>query len=164
MVQAIVFGSTVQCTGGKGGNISHIVLDSTTHSLEYLVVHRGLFGGHDHCVPIGSFSDAGEGSVSLTISTAELKALPDLDVALPGTSVHQRSIPDRCAALKKGTPVTATDGTSVGRLRGVTIDSAHQVKQLLIDDKDQTRIPVAQLSGCTEAGLMVQLVERSGAG
>jgi hypothetical protein len=164
MVQAIVFGSTVQCTDGKGGSISHIVLDSTTHSLEYLVVHRGLFGGHEHSVAAGAIRDASADTVSLTISAAELKALPDLDVALPGTSVHQRSIPDRCAALKKGTPITATDGTSVGRLRGVAIDSAHQVKQLLIDDKDQTRIPVAHLSGCTEAGLTVQLAERSGAG
>jgi hypothetical protein len=164
MAQAIVFGSTVQCTDGKGGNISHIVLDSTTHSLEYLVVHRGMFGGHDHCVPIAVIRDAGEDTVGLTISTAELKALPDLDVVLPDTAVHQRSIPERCAALKKGTPVTARDGTSVGRLRGVAIDSAHQVEQLLLDDKNQTRISVAQLSGCTEAGLTVELAERAGAG
>lgn len=164
MAQAIVFGSTVQCTDGKGGSISHIVLDPTTHSLEYLVVHRGLFGGHEHCVSAGAIRDASADSVNLTISTAELKALPELDVVLPGTAVHQRSIPERCAALKKGTPVTAADSTSVGRLHGVAIDPAHQVEQLLIDDKDQTRIPVAHLSGCTEAGLTVQLAERSGAG
>jgi len=46
----------------------------------------------------------------------------------------------------------------------VIINSAHQVEQILLDDKDQTRIPVAQLSGCTEAGLTVQLAERAGAG
>lgn len=164
MAQVIVFGSTVQCTDGKGGSISHIVLDSTTHSLEYLVVHRGLFGGHEHCVPVAAVGDASEDRVNLKISAAELKALPELDVVLPDTAVHQRSIPERCAALKKGTPVTAADGTSVGRLRGVAIDSAHQVEQLLLDDKDQTRIPVAQLSDCTEAGLTVQLAERAGAG
>src|SRR5262245_40450413 len=164
MTEVIVFASTVQCTDGKGGSISHIVLDSATHSLEYLVVHRGLFGGHEHCVPIATVRDASEDSVSLTISAAELKALPELDVVIPDTAVHQRSIPERCAALKKGTPVTTADGTLVGRLHGVTIDSAHQVEQLLLDDKDQTRIPVAQVSGCTEAGLTVQLAERAGIG
>jgi len=164
MAQVIVFGSTVQCTDGKGGSISHIVLDSTTHSLEYLVVHRGLFGGHEHCVPAAAVRDASEDRVSLTISAAELKALPELDVVLPDSAVHQRSIPERCAALKKGTPITAADGTPVGRLRGVAIDSAHQVEQILLDDKDQTRIPAAQLSGCTEAGLTVQLAEQAGAG
>jgi hypothetical protein len=164
MAQAIFLGSTVQCTDGKGGSISHIVLDSTTHSLEYLVVHRGLFGGHEHCVPAAAVRDASEDRVSLTISAAELKALPELDVVLPDSAVHQRSIPERCAALKKGTPITAADGTPVGRLRGVAIDSAHQVEQILLDDKDQTRIPAAQLSGCTEAGLTVQLAEQAGAG
>jgi hypothetical protein len=164
MAQAIVFGSTVQCTDGKGGSISHIVLDSTTHSLEYLVVHRGLFGGHEHCVAAGAIHDASADTVILTISTAELKALPELDVVLPGTAVHQRSIPVRCAALKKGTPVTAADGTPVGRLHGVIINSAHQVEQILLDDKDETRIPVAQLSGCTEEGLTVQFAERAGTG
>ena len=164
MAQAIVFGSTVQCTNGKGGSISHIVLDSTTHSLEYLVVHRGLFGGHEHCVPVAAVRDARADTVSLTISTAELKALPELDVVLPDTAIHQRSIPERCAALKKGTPITVADGTVVARLRGVAIDSAHQVEQLLLDDRDETRIPVARLSGCTEEGLTVKLVERAGAG
>ena len=70
MAQAIVLGSTVQCTDGKGGSISHIVLDSTTHSLEYLVVHRGLFGGHNHCVAASAIRDASADTVSLTISTA----------------------------------------------------------------------------------------------
>jgi hypothetical protein len=164
MAQAIVLGSTVQCTDGKGGSIRHIVLDSTTYSLEYLVVHRGLFGGHEHCVPVAAVRDASEDRVSLTISGAELKALPELDVVIPDTAVHQRSIPERCAALKKGTPVAAADGTVVGHLRGVAIDSAHQVEHLLLDDRDQTRIPVAQLSVCTEEGLTVELVERAGAG
>jgi hypothetical protein len=164
MAQVIVFGSPVQCADGKAGSISHIVLDSTTHSLEYLVVHRGLFGGHEHCLPVAAVRDASEDRVSLTISAAELKALPELDVVLPDSAVHQRSIPERCAALKKGTPVTAADGTLIGRLRGLAIDSAHQVEQILLDDKDQTRIPAAQLSDCTEAGLTVRLAERAGAG
>ena len=164
MVQAIVFGSTVQCTDGKGGSISHIVLDSTTRSLEYLVVHQGLFGGHELCLPIAAVRDASEDRVYLTISAAQLKALPEFDVVLPDTTVHQRSIPERCAALKKGTPVIMADGTMLGRLRGVTIDSAHQVKQILLGDRDQTRIPVAQLSDCTEVGLTVQLAERAGTG
>lgn len=164
MAQALVFGSTVQCTDGKGGSISQIVLDPTTHDLEYLVVHRGLFGGHEQCVSAGAIRDASEDTVNLTISTAELKALPELEVVLPNTAVHQRSIPERCAALKKGTPVTAAGGTPVGRLRGVAIDTGYRVVQILLDDKDHTRIPAAQLSDCTEARLTVQLAERAGSG
>jgi hypothetical protein len=46
----------------------------------------------------------------------------------------------------------------------VAIDTGHRVVQILLDDKDQTRIPAAQLSDCTEVGLTVRLADRAGAG
>jgi hypothetical protein len=75
--QTIVLGSAVRCPDGKGGSISQIVLNPKTNALEYVIVHRGIFGGHDHCVPAGHIHDASVEGVTLMINTDELKALPD---------------------------------------------------------------------------------------
>ena len=75
MSQTIVLGSAARCTDGKGGSISQIVVNPKTNALEYVIVHRGIFGGHDHCVPAGDIHDAGIEGVTLTIRADELKAL-----------------------------------------------------------------------------------------
>jgi hypothetical protein len=99
MQQTIVLGSAARCPDGKGGSISRIVLNPKTNVLEYVIVHRGIFGGHDHCVAAGHIGDASVEGITLTVRTDELKASPDLEVAAPGAGLRQRSIPDYCAAL-----------------------------------------------------------------
>jgi hypothetical protein len=73
MQQTIVLGSAARCIDGKGGSISQIVLNPRTNALEYVIVHRGIFGGHDHCVPAGHIGDASVEGITLTIHTDELK-------------------------------------------------------------------------------------------
>jgi hypothetical protein len=159
MQQTIVLGSAARCTDGKGGSISQIVLNPKTNALEYVIVHRGIFGGHDHCVPAGDIRDASVEGVALTINTNGLKALPELEVKAPGASPRQRSIPDYCAVLSKNTPVREADGKLIGQLHGVIAGADRQVERILVEAKGAANILTSQLITCSEDGLTVRLVE-----
>jgi hypothetical protein len=161
MQQTIVLGSAARCTDGKGGSISQIVLNPKTNALEYVIVHRGIFGGHDHCVAAGHIHDASVDGVTLTIRTDELKALPDLEVKAPGAGPRQRSIPDYCAALSKNTPVREADGKLLGHFHGVIVDSDRLVERVLVEGKGAAKLLTSQLITCSEDGLTVRLVEQA---
>jgi len=161
MQQTIVLGSTARCTDGKSGSISQIVLNPKTSALEYVIVHRGIFGGQDHCVPAGDIRDTGIEGVTLTISTGELKALPELEVKAPGAGPRQRSIPDYCAALAKNTPVREADGKLIGHFHGVIVGGERQVERILLEGKGAANILSSQLINCSEDGLTVRLVEQA---
>jgi len=156
-----MLGSAVQCSDGATGSISRIVLNPDTNQLEYVVVHRGLFGGHDHCVPAGDIQEATEDTVTLRRTTAELKAMPELEVRVPGLGTPQRSIPENCAALDKTTPINDESGTSLGRFHGVVVDANRQVQRILLAGSSNTDIPIGQVVGCSEVGLIVRLAERA---
>jgi hypothetical protein len=161
MQQTIVLGSAVRCTDGKGGNSSQIVLNPKTNALEYVIVHRGIFGGHDHCVPAGHIHDASVEGVTLAIRTEELKALPDLEAKVAGTGPRQRSIPDYCAALSKNTPVREADGKLLGHFYGVIVGAERQVERILVEGKGAANMLASQLITCSEDGLTVRLVEQA---
>src|SRR6266540_3868103 len=135
MTQTIVLGSAARCTDGKGGSINQIVVNPKTNALEYVIVHRGIFGGHDHCVPAGDIRDASVEGVTLTISMGGLKALPELEVTAPGPGPRQRSIPDYCAVLSKTTPAREADGKLIGQFHGVIVGADHRVERVLLKDK-----------------------------
>lgn len=161
MSQTIVLGSAARCTDGKGGSISQIVVNPKTNALEYVIVHRGIFGGHDHCVPAGHIQDASVEGATLTIRTDELKALPELEVKIPGTGPHQRSIPDYCAALSKNTPVREADGKLLGQFHGVIVGAERQVERILVEGKGVANLLTSQLITCSEDGLTVRLAEQA---
>jgi uncharacterized protein YrrD len=161
MQLTIMLGSSVSCTDGKGGNVSHLVLNPNTNHLEYLVVHRGLLGGHDHCVPAGHIEQANADTIMLTLSTEELKEMPELEFTVPGQSFRQRSIPEACAALSKATPIKDIDGNLLGHFHGVVIGPEHQVERILLADKDDPGIPISQLADCSEAELTVRPMEQA---
>src|SRR5678816_2383058 len=93
--QTIVLGSPVRCSDAKDGlallrpRVSGVVLDPSATRLEYLVVHWGLLGGHDQCVPAGNLREADREAVQLSISTEVLKALPALQAKVAGASYTQ---------------------------------------------------------------------------
>ncbi len=161
MEQSIVLGSAVHCTDGTTGSISYIVLNPDTNHLEYVVVHRGLFGGHDHCVPVGDIQDATVDGITLRRTTEELKAMPDLEVRVPGVGTPQRSIPESCAALDKATPINDETGNSLGRFHGVVVDADRQVQRILVAGTPDSGIPIEQVVGCSEVGLVVRLAEQA---
>ena len=161
MSQTIVLGSAARCTDGKGGSISQIVVNPKTNALEYVIVHRGIFGGHDHCVPAGHIQDASVEGVTLTIRTDELKALLELEVKAPGAGPRQRSIPDYCAVLSKTTPVREADGKLLGQFHGVIVGAEHQVERILLEGKGAANLLTGQLITCSEEGLTVRLVEQA---
>src|SRR5262245_1379516 len=150
MSQTILLGSTAECTDGKGGSVQGLVCDPTSNRLEYLVVHRGLLGGHNHTVPAGVVQTATPLAVMLTLSTDELKQLSDVEATVPGTGIVQRSVPEQCVILSADTPITDTDGTLLGRFQGVVIDSMHQITGILPADAGTTEIPIDQLRGFSE--------------
>jgi sporulation protein YlmC with PRC-barrel domain len=160
MALTITLGSAVQCTDGKGGSVSHIVFNPTTQHVDYLVVHRGLFGGHDHCVPAGRINAADPDQVSLALTVEELKEMPELEYRVPGESFRQRSIPDYCVALDKTTPLRDRNGDLIGHLHGVVLDTEHRVERVLLDKKDDPGIPVDRVTAWNEDGLTVQLAEQ----
>jgi hypothetical protein len=161
MQQTIVLGSAARCPDGKGGSISQIVLNPKTNALEYVIIHRGIFGGHDHCVPTGHIHDASVEGVTLTIRTEELKALPDLEAKVAGVGPLQRSIPDYCAALSKNTPVREADGKLLGQFYGVIIDTNRQVERILVESTRAANVLASQLITCSEDELRVRLVEQT---
>ena len=159
MAQEIVLGSPVHCTDGKAGSIDRIVLDPTTMHLDYIVVHRGFFGGHDHCVPAGNIREASADVVTLTLGTDELKAMPEFEFRVPGTSIPQRSVPERCAVLGKGTPIQDEAGSLLGHFHGVGLGAGRAVERIYLDDR--TDIPVARVGGCDDDALTVRLAEQA---
>jgi len=161
MQLTIVLGSSVSCTDGKGGNISRLVLNPNTNHLDYLVVHRGLLGGQDHCVPVGHIEQASADTVTLTLSTEELKEMPELEFTVPGQSFRQRSIPDACAALSKTTTIKDVDGNLIGHFHGVVMGPEHQIERILLAVKDDPGIPISQLADCSEAELTVRPMEQA---
>ena len=161
MSQTIVLGSAARCTDGKGGSISRIVLNPKTNALEYVIVHRGIFGGHDHCVAAGHIQDASVEGVILLIRTDELQALPELELKLPGAGPRQRSIPDYCAALAKTTPVREADGKLLGHFHGVIVGAERKVDRVLLEGKGSANMVASQLITCGEDGLTVRLVEQA---
>ncbi len=161
MQQTIVLGSAVRCTDGSIGNVSRIVMNPATNHLEYIAVHRGLFGGHDHCVPPGNLAEAGPEAVALNLTTAELKALPELEIHVPGEGTLQRSIPEDCAAFHKGTAIMDTDGNRLGYFYGVVVDSQRQIERILLAEDRDVGIPIGQLVECSEDGLTVRLAEQA---
>jgi len=158
--QTMVLGSTVHCTDGNSGSVSHIVVNPDTYHLEYLVVHRGLFGGHDHSVPVGDLIDADSERVDLTIASQELKALPELEVRLPDGTL-QRSVSESCPALHKGTAIKDVDGNLIGHFHGVVTGSGHQVERLLLSGSDDAGIPIANITEWGEDELTARLMEQT---
>jgi hypothetical protein len=162
MSQTIVLGSLVQCCDTKAGlallrpRVSGVVLDAHATRLEYLVVHRGLLGGHDQCVFGANIREADREGVQLSISTEELKALPALQAKVASASYTQRSIPTDYLVLGKGLPVTDESEQAIGHFYGVIIGSERQIEQILVDNVAAPAIPIDQLSTCTEDGLRVR--------
>jgi hypothetical protein len=162
--QTIVLGSPVRCSDAKEGlallrpRVSGVVLDVHAARLEYLVVHRGLLGGYDQCVPAGNVREADRAGVQLSISTEELKALPALQAKVAGASYTQRSIPTDCLVLGKGLPVTDESEQAMGHFSGVVMSSERRIEQILVDNVAAPAIPIDQFSTCTEDGLQVRRI------
>jgi len=162
MSQTIVLGSPVQCSDTKERlallhpHVSGVVLDPSATHLAYLVVHRGLLGGHDQCVPAGDIGAATPEGVRLTISTEALKALPALETKVAGRSYIQRSISQDSLVLGKGIPVTDESGQAIGHFYGVVIGSERRIEQIMVDQAASPAIPIDQLITCTEDGLRVR--------
>ncbi len=162
MAQTILLGSPVQCNDTKEGlallrpRVSGVVLDPSATRLDYLVVHRGLLGGHDQCVPSGDLREATPEGVRLTISTEELKSMPELQARVTGASYTQRSVPQDSLVLDKGIPITDESGQAVGHFSGIVIGIERRVEQILVDREVAPAIPVDQVLSCTEDVLRVR--------
>jgi len=155
MERVIVIGSTVTCTDGKGGTVSHIVIDPQSKRLGYIEVHRGLIFTHDHCVPAGDIQAASLQEVTLKISTQELEALPALEAKNPATGFYQRSVPESYVSLAKEA-ITNPDGNVIGHFHGVSIGPSYQVMSIVLGEDENARIPIDDFTELSETGLSVK--------
>lgn len=159
LLESTLVESTVQCIDGSGGSVHGVILDPESTRLEYLVVHRGLFRGHDYAVPARAIQDAIPLTVTLTLSVAELQELPEVEYLSPGVGIIHYTIPEHCAVLRTATPITDTAGNTLGHVHGIVIDRVGQVKSILHSGAGETEIPIARLVRCSAEGLTVQLAE-----
>lgn len=153
MQRMIVLGSNVQCSDGKGGTLKGVVIDPNVGRLDYVIVHRGLLGGRDHCVPAGDISAAGREGMKLTISVAALKELPDVESRLPGQTYTQRSVPDHDVVIKKAIPMRGNDGKEYGTFHGVIVDRDFQIEGAIAQRENA---PTFLVSKWDEDRLIVQ--------
>jgi hypothetical protein len=136
--------------------VSGVVLDPSATRLDYLVVHRGLLGGHDQCVPSSDLRETTSDGVRLTVSTEELKAMPELQAKVTGGTYSQRSVPQECLILGKGIPITDESGQAIGHFSGVVIGAERRIEQILVDQVTHPAISVDHLINCTEERLQVR--------
>jgi hypothetical protein len=159
MSQTIVLGSPVRCADAKGGiallqpRVTGVVLDAQATHLDYLVVHRGLLGGHNQCVPASDIHTADPQGVQLTIRAEELKALPELEAKVTGGAYTQRSVPEDSLVLTRGVPVTNESRLVIGHFYGVIVGLGRQIEQILINQSVHSAIPIDQFIRCTEDSL-----------
>jgi uncharacterized protein YrrD len=165
MTQTIMLGSPVQCCDTKERfallrpRVSGVVLDPSATRLDYLVVHRGFLGGHDQCVPSGDVREATPEVVRLTVSTDELKVMPELQAKVTSGTYTQRSVPQDALVLGKGIPITDESGQAIGHFSGLVIGAERQIEQILVDHVIHLihpAIPVDQIINCTEDHLQVR--------
>lgn len=155
MERVIVIGSAVTCTDGKGGTVSHIVLDPQSKHLGYIEVHRGLIFTHDHCVPAGDIQAASPQEVKLKISTQELEALPALEAKNPATGFYQRSVPDSYVSLAKEA-IENPDGNVIGHFHGVSVGPDYRVEAIVLGEDQTARIAIDDFTELSETGLSVK--------
>jgi hypothetical protein len=160
MQQAILLASAVECADGQGGHVKAVVLDPQSHRLEYLVIHRGLFGGHDPAVPAITIRDATPTTVTLTLHVEELKQHAEVELKVPGTGIRQRSIPENCVILSASTPLTDAAGQPLGHFHGVIVDDTRQVRSILRAGDGDLGIPIERISLVSEVGITVEPAEQ----
>ncbi len=161
MLQVLMLGRSVQCRDGKGVTLKEIVVDPQPERarLDYIVVHRGLLRGHDHCVPAGNIGATNTEGVTLDITTEELQALSDIESTVPGQSYTQRCIPDRCLVLDTATRIIDTTGCSLGQLQGVMIDEDRSLVRILPSKDDTHGMAASAVIAWSEDALTVQFGE-----
>lgn len=161
MQGSVVVDSTVNCTDGKGGSVSHVVIDPRTSRLGYIEVQRGLIFTRDHCVPAGDIQMASPEAVTLSVTTAELDELPPLQAQNPATGFYQRSIPESYISLGKRTAIEDSQQRVIGYFHGVNIGPDYQVESILLGAEPADRIPIAEVTDVNEDRLVVQRETRA---
>ena len=131
--------------------------------VDYLVVHRGRFRGHDHCVPASTIREAHAEGVTLTLRTGDLQALSAIESTMPGQSYSQRCIPAHCLVLDTATQIKDTADGDVGHLQGVAIDPERQVLRILRSKAMTDAIPASAVTDWKEGTVRVRLTEREAA-
>jgi YHS domain-containing protein len=161
MSETVVLGSPVRCSDTQGGlpflrpRVSGVVLDPSTTRLEYLIVHRGLLGGQDQCVPAAYLTAARPDEVVLGVDLETLKAMPALEVKLRDQGYIQRSIPLESILLGKSTPVRDEAGHELGHFYGVMVSPEHRLERILLDRAEHPGVDIGAIASCGEDCIQV---------
>lgn len=136
----------VECTDGRGGSVTAVIVNPVTEEMTHIVVQDKNLG--DHLVPLGLVGETSEHEINLVIKKDELMALPPFTEqhyimveALEGAHyqggqwfspyvaavdtmtvpVEDELVPHGELAIHRGTDIEATDG-HVGVLDEFIID------------------------------------------
>jgi sporulation protein YlmC with PRC-barrel domain len=82
---AVVRGEDVHASDGRIGHVDGLVIDGPNHCVSHVVLREGhIFGQKDVCIPIGAVKAVTEDGITLSISKAEVDALPPVKFDRPG--------------------------------------------------------------------------------
>ncbi len=74
-------GEHVHASDGDIGRVQGLVIDPSDHHVTHVLLQAGhLWGKHDLAIPIGAVSKVDAGGVQLTITKAQIRDLPPVDV------------------------------------------------------------------------------------
>jgi len=83
-------GATVRSAEGEAvGTIDQLVVDANTHAIVKFILRTGHFHNHDFLVPIDAIArEDGDNTLHLTLSTTQVRALPEFEQQNFVTSEH----------------------------------------------------------------------------
>jgi sporulation protein YlmC with PRC-barrel domain len=79
-------GDPVHASDGDIGKVQGLVIDSADHHVTHVLLQEGhLWGKKDVAIPIGAVSEVGTAGILLSLSRDEVRDLPAVDLATPGS-------------------------------------------------------------------------------
>ena len=183
----------VLCAGEKCGHSTSLVINPVNERITHLVVTEGTFPNIERLVPVDKILASSPNSIQLRCNQAELSKMNtfeetdfieagQLEVSLPysvpyqvwpyamydemPTPVERERIPAGEIAIRRGTPVRATDG-EVGKVDEFLVDPENDtISHLVLREghlwgKKDVTIPVSEIDKINEEAVYLKLNKKA---
>ena len=183
----------VLCAGEKCGHSTSLVINPVNERITHLVVTEGTFPNIERLVPVDKILASSPNSIQLRCNQTELSKMNtfeetdfieagQLEVSLPysvpyqvwpyamydemPTPVERERIPAGEIAIRRGTPVRATDG-EVGKVDEFLVDPENDtISHLVLREghlwgKKDVTIPVSEIDRINEEAVYLKLNKKA---
>ena len=183
----------VLCAGEKCGHSTSLVINPVNEHITHLVVTEGTFPNIERLVPVDKILTSSPNSIQLRCNQTELSKMNtfeetdfieagQLEVSLPysvpyqvwpyamydemPTPVERERIPAGEIAIRRGTPVRATDG-EVGKVDEFLVDPENDtISHLVLREghlwgKKDVTIPVSEIDKINEEAVYLKLNKKA---